>query len=1407
MKKIALLSDARRELLEKYRSGGARSQGPKPTEVRRAPGTPSPLSLGQEQLWIHAQLNPGLPVYNEAVTIGRRGPLDVAVLERSLDEIIRRHEIWRTSFTLLNGVPVQIVQPPVHLEVPLADLRGVPSSRREAEALRLATADARRPFDLSRGPMLRALLTRLDEEEHRLFLTFDQIVFDGVSLHSAILPELKQLYDAFAAGQESPLAELPLQYADFARWQRDRLAGDALRRHLAYWRRQLAAAPALDLPIDRPRPVRHTVNGAQQTFALPRDLSDAIKTLCRREGVTLFVGLFASLTALLHRYTGQEDIVTGTVTTARKRSDAEGLIGFFLNTVMLRADLSGDPSYRDVLARAREVVLGAMSHDDVPMHMVVKELGAERAPGTPPIQVMFILEPPLPEVDGWTVSHIDVDVAISRFDVSFELDDRPDGLVGRIRYNTDLFHPATIVRLREHWHMLLEALVAHPERPISSIPLATGSTGSAAVIRPATPFTVFGRDDIEQSIAARFEQQVRNHPDRIAVETSGRTWTYDDLNRMADDVAGALASESESAARRVALVFEPGGMMVAAMLGVLKAAHVYVPLEPTHPAERLSRMLRDAGVDVIVTDAAHRGLARVLAGSTVAVIDVGEISVASRPHPGHRGRSPSPDDPAYILYTSGSTGEPKGAVQSHRNVLHFIRVYTNNLHISADDTLTLVASCSTDAAVMDIFGALLNGARLCPLDLKQIGFLGLRERLSAGDITIYHSTPTVYRGLLATLGDHERIDGVRMVVLGGEEAVAQDLALYKRHFSNECLFVNGLGPTESTVSVQYFADRHTSLDRRTVPVGFPVEGTEILLLDRSGRPGQVYGEIAIRSAHVALGYWNRPDLDARAFHSDPACGDRRTYRTGDMGRLLPDGTLAFEGRKDRQVKIRGFRVEMAEVEAALLASEAVKEAVVVARTDGRGEQRLIGYVVPHRRHSLEREALREFLLTRLPEHMIPTAFVALDRVPLTASGKVDPRALPEPATSSVPRETLEPRTPTERTLTAVWERVLGVELVGRRDNFFDLGGHSLLAVRLFDEIEKTLGVKYPPATLFLHPTVEQLARMFETPDLPRERSPLVRLRPRGNRLPLFLVHGFGGEVLGFEPLLRRLHPDQPVYGLQAAGPHYPAGSPLAIESMAASYVDAICRVQPGGRFLLGAYSSGGPVAYEIALQLLDRGHEVALLAIIDGGAPVAVRHRVPWSPREAVRFVKNLAFWIVDDLLKTATADLAGRVRSRVRLISVGLAGRNPRAPAIRRRADVRDRLGLWQAPDSYVSWLEAFEKALVSYQPRAYPGRITLLRARTLAVMTRQPADKWWGGLAAGGVDLRVIKGDHATILREPRVQLLADEVAKVLAAAQSVEDDAVAHRRRHGVGRDGRSTTASPGSNEPCLPIVSGF
>jgi amino acid adenylation domain-containing protein len=1057
------------------------------TITKRQVNHPVPLSFAQERMWFLDQLNPDTSAYNRPTNIKFAGELNVAALEQSLNAIIHRHEILRTCFPVINEKPVQQIAPHFTLSLPVIDLSHLSIQERDIEVEKLAIQAAQQSFDLSQLPLIKGSLLKLAAQEHLLLLTLHHTIFDGWSF-GVLLEELAEFYQAFVTKKPASLPELPIQYADFTQWQRNWLQGEVVASQLNYWKEKLGGSlPVLQLPTDYPRPAIQTYNGAAVSLELSPDLTTALKTLSEQQGITLFMTLLAAFQVLLHRYSGEEDIIVGTPIANRNRQEIEPLIGCFVNSLVLRTDLGGNPTFTELLQRVREVTLGAYTHQDLPFEKLVEELQPERDLSRHPLfQVWFnmlnLAETKLELTDVKLEKFVYKREIASKFDLTLYVDNKDHKIGLKFVYNTTLFNGDTIEEMSQHFQQLLAGITRKPEAAISSFSLLskTASVQLSArrnLIQPSNPFEKFLKSEIQQSIPARFQKQVNKYPDKIAIKTKNYQWTYEQLNLAANHIAQKLLQHTPQEQTRIALLFEHDAPMVAAILAVLKLGQIYVPLDPNYPQERGSYILEDSLASLVLTNDENLDYAQSLAKGKLPIINTDQIEKTQVI--AEINCQISWDTIAYLLYTSGSTGKPKGVIQTHENVLHFIRIYTNNLQISCQDNLTLLSYYGFDAAVMGIFGALLNGATLCPFDIKKEGIQILGKWLKENKITIYHSTPTVYRYFLDYSPERKQLEAIRLVVLGGEEVVKKDIEIYRQNFSKECILINLFGQSESSITLTNFINQDTLIPRNSVSVGYPVAETEILLLDSDGNCTNIIGEIAIKSPHIALGYWRKPELTDAVFLSD-GTGNGRIYRTGDLGRLQSDGSLQFLGRKDFQVKIRGFRIELGEVEAVLNQHPHVFKTVVIVREDIPGDKRLIAYIIPEAQATLSPSELREFLKQKLPDYMIPSAFVQLDKFPLTPNGKINRRALPAPNWEEIDRKTfVVPRTEIEVKIAEIWSQVLDVKNMGVDDNFFDLGGHSLLATQVISRLFQVFGVKLSFISFFTTPTIAGLSQEIE----------------------------------------------------------------------------------------------------------------------------------------------------------------------------------------------------------------------------------------------------------------------------------------------------------------------------------------
>ena len=1036
-----------------------------------------PLSYAQERLWFIDRLAGSSSEYNMAEAMRLRGELNVPALERAINALLVRHESLRTRFGEIDGQPFQIIEPACHIPLEFEDLSEVENALREETVEAALRLEMEKPFDLSSGPLFRVKLFRLGERDQILLRTCHHIISDGWSV-TILNREMAVLYRAFCEDRQNPLSPLPVQYADYGLWQRNQLQSEKSQELLTYWQKQLANAPTLELPTDRPRPPRQTNNGARCFVVLPRNLTPELKALSRQENCTLFMSLVAAFQLLLSRHSGQEDILLGIPVVNRSRVEIEGLIGCFLNTLVLRTDLSGQLTFRELMQRVRKVVLDAYANLDLPFEKLVEELQPERSLSHSPLFQVFLnfisIEEEAFSLPGLEAERITQEGIKVKFDLTLYAYEREEGLFLDLVYNTDLFEAATAERMLGRFQVLLEAIVANPDQHLGALPLLTADDQitynvSDNRVQPANPYVSFPMEAIEQSLGMRFEEQVKRYPTQTAVKTLTHEWTYAELERRANGIARRILRICPDEECRVALLLEHDAPMVAAILGCLKAGKTYVPLPPSHPRGRLANLLLDSQARAIVTESSSKIFAEDLAAGETALInldDPGDELDTTRPDV-----AVSPNSLAYLLYTSGSSGEPKAVTQIHRNLLHHIRNYTNSLHICPEDRLLLVASYGFDAAVMDIFGALLNGATLFPFDIRGHDFTELSEWMLEQEITIYHSTPTVFRHFTASLPEGRVFPSLRLVVMGGERVVPRDVEICRRHTRPNCIFVNGFGQSEYSFSLQYFANADTVGD--SLPVGYPLDQTEVLLLNSEDRPGQIFGEIAIRSPYLTQGYWRRPDLTDAVFQPDREKPGQRIYRTGDMGRLLPNGMIEFLGRRDFQVKVRGHRVELGEIEAVLGRHARVVGNVVPAREDEGDEPKLVAYIVPKGSDLLP--DWRAYLQSELPDYMLPSAFVVLKEMPLTPNGKIDRKMLPAPEFERSAQDNVSPRTPFERDLADIWMDLLEIQNVGIHDDFFERGGHSLVATRLISQIRDRFDVEVPIRAIFEKRTIERLA--------------------------------------------------------------------------------------------------------------------------------------------------------------------------------------------------------------------------------------------------------------------------------------------------------------------------------------------
>jgi amino acid adenylation domain-containing protein/thioester reductase-like protein len=1129
-----------------------------PPILKRAENTELPLSYAQQRLWFLDQFEPNSASYNIFFGLCLAGTLNVTALEQSLIEIIHRHEALRTNFITVDGQASQIIQTETNWSVTVVDLKHLPWKEQEIAAQELVQQQALLAFDLKSEALIRATLLVLSQTEQRLIVCMHHVVSDGWSM-SVFVSELQALYNAYSQGKPSPLLPLPIQYADFALWQRQWLQGEVLRSQLSYWKQQLANAPTfLPLPTDRPRPAVQTFNGAYLEFALSAELTQQLTKLSQQQGVTLFMTLLAAYNTLLYRYTGQTDILVGTPIANRDRAEIEGLIGFFVNTLVMRTKLAENPTFNELLPRIREMALSAYAHQDLPFEMLVEALQPERDLSyTPLFQVMFVLNnAPTSEVEltGLTVSSLPIESSTAKFDLTLGVENTSTGLVGWWEYNTDLFDSSTIERMTGHFVTLLESIVANPSQQISQLPMLTAVEQQQLLVEWNDTQVDYPQD---KSIHQLFEEQVELTPDAVAVvfenvETRHvASLTYRELNSRANQLAHYLQSLGVSADVLVGICVERSVEMLVGILGILKAGGAYVPLDPEYPQERLTFMLEDTQLSVILTqeklvnklgDRLQRGFA--FGKASVICLD-SNWDIINQQTQHNPTNSIKADNLAYVMYTSGSTGQPKGVSIIHQGVVRLVK-QTDYVSFSDQEVFLQIAPISFDAATFEIWGCLLNGGQLVIYPYNTLSINELGQVIEQYQVTTLWLTA----GLFHLMVD-ENIDALkplRQLLAGGDVLSVTHVQKFLQTVEN-CRLINGYGPTENTTFTCCYQIPKSLSPNVSVPIGRAIANTQVYILDKNLQPVPigVPGELHIGGAGLARGYFNRQELTQQKFIPNPfdkskvkrshrglgvspsgASGVQKSklYKTGDLARYLPDGNIQYLGRIDNQVKIRGFRIELGEIEAILTQHGDVQVCCVIPREDTPNDKRLVAYVVADQDCTPTISELRQFVKAKLPEYMIPNAFVILESLPLTPNGKVDHRALPAPDSSSNSAKYIAPRTPIEELLVQIWAQVLKVDLVGIHDNFFELGGHSLLATQLVSRIRNIFKVELLLREFFAAATVAELANLIEQlqqQDLELAAPPILR-REENAELPL----SYAQQRLWF---LDQLEPNSSFYNI------------------------------------------------------------------------------------------------------------------------------------------------------------------------------------------------------------------------------------------------------------------------------------
>jgi amino acid adenylation domain-containing protein len=1317
----ARLAQMRRALLEqRVRAGGSRPATEAAAVTSRTASGPLPLSASQAQLWYLSQSAPDSLAFNELIEIQKTGALDMEALRRALTEVVNRHEAWRTTFDCIDGVPHQFVHGPKEVDLPLTDLSHLSAEQANRRASEIVTADTRRLYDLADGPLVRPRLIRITDDDHRLYLGLHHLIWDGTTLKRIVFPELIALYRRHARGLPSSLPDPEAQYADYTTWQLEWLRRPEVAARITRWRGRLAGVAPTQLPLDHPRPPRQRFVGGTIPLTIDHTTVEGLRRTGQAAGGTLFRVLAAAYAWWLHLYTESSDVVFGTPHNLRQRSDLSAVAGYCVSPVVVRCDVSGQESFTELVGRMGRVVTDALS-DVVPFETLVAALGVSRDPRSNPLfQTALAFQPPLKSsTDDWSLNLVESDVSdavgSSKFDISIELDERPEGHVaGRLFFNADLFDRETAREMTLHWCRLLDAVAAAPEIPMAEHDLVTPDERGRQLSWNLT--NQHGTSSQSQCVHEMISSQVERTPDAVAVQVGNTTLTYRQLDDRAAAIASRLVRAGAGPGTVVAVLLDRTPDLVAALLGILKSGAAFLPLDPRQPAARNSFCISDAGASIVLTD---RQLPTGWDPDTATVINLGEPWPTAACHV-----AVSPSDLAYVMYTSGSTGRPKGVLVEHRNVVNLMPTMFREFGVTGSDTVLSVSSVTFDMAVSDIFCALACGARLVLATAEQAVNPAALSRLIADSRATYMAaTPTTWSSLIAAgwRGDQNLI-----AVTAGEtltDALAD--ALVQR-----CRAVwNAWGPTETTVVAA--AARLAAGD--TITVGTPLSGVRVYVVDPLGRmqPIGVPGEIAVGGAGVARGYLNRPDEHARRFGDDPNQVGGRIYRTGDRGRFLPDGRIQHLGRYDNQLKIRGFRIEPDEIESTLCEHPDVGCCAVVARKAPNGEQQLVAYIVGEPGCPSEREA-RDWLRRRLPEYMVPNAFVHLSALPTTASGKLDKAALPAPSPRGPGRVGAQlSRNDRERRVAALWTDLLGVPVTDVHSDFFDMGGHSLLAARLISEVQRAFGVALSLAAFIdSGRTIAELAALLgaESPSGTDE----VASGP-----PLHFIFADLASAMSLRHFTAQWGAAQPIHALIPEQPGGRFDRSVTIQQHASQALSTIRNRQPDGALTLAGYSIGGILAYEIARQVVDAGQQVDWLGILDAPAP---------SKAQLLRARLTLRWRLRQLRRQPARERWAKYAEVALRVLRSGPSALSPQQDFDNRGATEIARR--YQQPGHEVPM-----HLFVSERSAAY------LKADLLG----------WDEFHNGTLTVDRLAGDHVTMLDPPEVEQLARMMLESLRKAQA--------------------------------------
>jgi len=1184
-KKLQKLSPAKRLLLEK-KLREKKSYNP----ISSSEKDLNPLSFAQERQWVLDKLLPKSPLYNVFRAWEILGKLNIPALTQSLEDLFERHTAVRMHIQNVDGTLYQAVSDtPLPFEI--VDISSIPDNQEES-VKQILQDFIQLPFDLRKPPAIRILLIKVSDKRHHLCVVFHHIASDGWS-RSVFTRDLSRLYNARLSQQEANLPKLTIQYSDYAVWQRQWLKDGVFEKQLGYWKKYLSDLPVLELPTSYPRPAEMDYNGNQQAFELPKPLYSELKRLSQNNSCTLFMTLLSSFMVLLMRYANQEDFAVGTPIAGRSRPELENLIGFFVNSLVLRSDLSGNPSFLELLKRTRQHTLAAFNHQDLPFEKLVEALNPDRDLSRHPLfQVMFALQNQPPEslsLEQLQTETLELYNQTAKFDLSFTLTETDNAINGQVEYATSLFSQSRIEQMMAHWLNLLQAIVTQPDTTLWQLPLMNEGERQKILVDWNRTQQDYPQDTTLQQL---FEQQVERTPQAVAVITENGQLTYDSLNRQANQLAHYLQSIGVGPDKLVGICVERSLEMMVGLLAILKAGGAYLPLDPEYPDHRLAFMIEDAKPVALLAGSEQIMNLPKVGHSLCLDTDQALWNRFSTDNPA---TSSQPQNLVYVIYTSGSTGKPKGVLIQQHAIVNYVFWMLNNFQFTPNDKILIKSPISFDASASELYAPLMCGAQLViakDRGEKDTGYL--TRLIQQHQVTVLQLVPSLLQAMIYET-DFKNCTSLTRIFCGGEALSSQ---LVKACTDNlDATLYNVYGPTEATIDATWKACSEAEQD--PVSIGRPISNATCYVLDRFNNPVPVgtHGELHVGGKGIAQGYLNRPELTDEKFIDHPFLPGERLYRTGDLASYREDGLLDFHGRIDHQVKLRGYRIETGEIEARLKQHTQVTEVTVIVWEKTATDKHLVAYVVTDT-DQLTSEQLRDHLKADLPEYMIPSFFVLLEQMPLTPNGKIDRKALPEPVHEIGDEDRVAPRTETEKQLARIWQDVLSLDNISINDNFFALGGHSLLAMELTHKAEKLLDCKLPVMLLFEHPTIAEYANgMAQFTDIKKTTSTLLEIQPHGSKRPLFYI-GSTNNARKLSPLLDQ---DQPVYGLNIFGTEEASDPdlPVSIDSIATQFLDDIQKIQPSGPYQFAAYCADTPIAYEIAQKIFSNDDAVSVFVTID----------------------------------------------------------------------------------------------------------------------------------------------------------------------------------------------------------------